>query len=135
MALSYYPRAGEVVLCHYDRTALGAEMIKSRPAVIVGPRLRRRGDLVGVVPLSTTRPVSLEAYHCEIVLDRPLPKPFDAPVMWAKCDMYSSVSLLRLDRFKAARGGNRQWTTGRVDESQLVALRAAVLYGLGFSKP
>ena len=50
MALSYYPSIGEIVLCDY-RGFIEPEMIKTRPVVVVSPRLRRRGNLIGVVPL------------------------------------------------------------------------------------
>lgn len=135
MTLSYYPRPGEIVVCSYDQTTIAPEMCKARPAVVVGPRLRQRGRLVTVVPLSTSVPASIEAYHTQIELDVPLPPPFDAPVMWAKCDMVGTVSIDRLDRFKMPRdrrGGARQWCTGRVNNDHLRALKVAVLCGLGF---
>ena len=134
----YYPRCGEIIVCHYDRVAMGAEMIKSRPVVVIGPRLRRRGNLVGVVPLSTTEPAPVQDYHCRLELAMALPAPFDKAVMWAKCDMYGSVALERLDRFKVSpqhRGAPRQWRTGKVSDEQLAALRAALLHGLGFAQP
>jgi mRNA interferase MazF len=134
MPLSYYPNIGEIVLCDY-RGSVEPEMIKTRPVVVVSPRLRRRGNLVGVVPLSTTVPTSAEPYHCLIELDNPLPPPFDNPVMWAKCDMYSVVSMQRLDRFKEAKqrhGGARQWRVGKANAAQIIALKKAVLCGIGF---
>ncbi len=135
MPLSYYPRVGEILVCDYGHHAIEPEMTKARPVVVIGPRLRRRADLVGVVPLSTTAPNEMQDYHCRIELAQPLPPPFDSPVMWAKCDMFSSVSLARLDRFKEPRnryGGARKWMTGRVSREQLEALKSAVLRGLGF---
>jgi mRNA interferase MazF len=134
MPLSYYPNIGEIVLCDY-RGSVKPEMIKTRPVVVVSPRLRRRGNLVGVVPLSTTVPTSAEPYHCLIELENPLPPPFDNPVMWAKCDMYSVVSMQRLDRFKEAKqrhGGARQWRVGKANAAQIIALKKAVLCGIGF---
>jgi len=92
------------------------------------------GRLVTVVPLSTTEPDSVEDYHCKITLAQPLPEPFENPVMWAKCDMVSAVSLDRLDRFKEPRqryGGPRKWTVGRISAAQLKEVRCAVLCGLG----
>uniref|UniRef100_UPI0035CC40CE type II toxin-antitoxin system PemK/MazF family toxin n=1 Tax=uncultured Sphingomonas sp. TaxID=158754 RepID=UPI0035CC40CE len=136
MGLNFYPDAGMILVCHYDAIAPAPEMIKSRPVVVVGPRLRRRGRLAAVVPLSTTAPAEIEAYHCRITLAQPLPAPFDAPTMWGKCDMVSSVSLDRLDRFKEPRarhGGARQWRTGRLSPEQLAAVRVAVLRGLGWN--
>jgi mRNA interferase MazF len=134
MPLSYYPNIGEIVLCDY-KGFVEPEMVKTRPVVVMSPRLRRRGNLIGVVPLSTTAPSPAEAYHCLIELDNPLPSPFDNPVMWAKCDMYSVVSMHRLDRFKEAKqrhGGARQWRVGKANASQIMALKKAVLCGIGF---
>lgn len=134
MPLLYYPAAGDIVVCRYDEVVIDPEMRKARPVVVVGPRLRRRARLVTVIPLSTTVPNPIEGYHCRIELARRLPRPFDNPVMWAKCDMLSTVSLDRLDRFKEDRGrhgGPRRWTTGKVSPDQLREIRTAMLCGLG----
>lgn len=136
MSLSYYPSPGEIVLCDYGTGFIVPEMVKLRPVVIVSPRLRKRGDLVAVVPLSTTAPNPAEAHHCSIVLAAPLPKPFDAAQMWAKCDMVATVALSRLDRFRDGRapGGNaRRYTTGKVSAAQLVEIRKAILCDLGLA--
>lgn len=136
MPLLYYPSPGEIVVCHYDDQVIEPEMRKTRPVVVVGPRLRGRGRLVTVVPFSTTEPTSFYDYHCRIELTHSLPPPFDSAIMWAKCDMLAVVSLDRLDRFKEPKGrygGPRRWTTGRVSADQLTALRRAVLCGLGFA--
>jgi mRNA interferase MazF len=130
MALMYYPRPGEIVLCNYGGNVIHPEMDKRRPVVIVTPRLRRRGQLVGVIPLSTTAPNPIEDYHCSIVLQNTLPAPFDSQQMWAKCDMLATVSIDRLDRF---RGSGRTYTTGMLNPSQLKDVQTAVLCGLGLS--
>lgn len=138
MPLSYYPRPGEILVCHFDKSAIGAEMVKTRPVVVIGPRLRNRGHLATVVPLSTTDPDPIEAYHFELVLERSLPPPFDSPRMWAKCDMISVVSMLRLDRFKEPRGwhgGARKWTTGMLGQEQLDGVTKSVLAALGHVRP
>lgn len=134
MPLKYYPSAGEIVLCDYGTGFIAPEMVKLRPVVIVSPRLRKRSDLVAVVPLSTTPPNPAEHHHCSITLAVPLPKPFDAPQMWAKCDMVATVALARLDRFRDGRlpgGGPRRFTTGKLDAAQLIEIRKAILHGLG----
>ncbi|GGE24704.1 hypothetical protein GCM10011390_50190 [Aureimonas endophytica] len=136
MPLTYYPSAGEIVLCNYATGFVSPEMVKIRPVVIVSPRLRRRADLVAVVPLSTTPPNPAEPHHCELVLAVPLPAPFDRPQMWAKCDMVATVALSRLDRFRDGRapgGGGRRFRTGNVSPAQLVEIRKAILHGLGLS--
>ena len=134
MALSYYPSPGEIVLCDYGTGFVAPEMVKLRPVVIVSPRLRKRGNLVTVVPLSTTAPNPAESHHCSLTLAVPLPRPYNAPDMWAKCDMFATVALSRLDRFRDGRnagGGSRKFTTGKVTSEQLVAIRRAMLCGLG----
>lgn len=131
MALMYYPRPGEILVCDYRGGFQPPEMTKRRPAVVVSPRLRRRADLVGVVPLSTTEPNPVEAYHCRIEFENPLPQPFDSNVMWAKADMVSSVSFDRLDRFKYHAGGQRQYKSGMLSPEQLREIKVAVLCGLG----
>ncbi|QJR01060.1 hypothetical protein HH800_01910 [Sphingobium yanoikuyae] len=135
MALQYYPKEGEILVCDY--TGFSApEMTKSRPVIIVSPRLRRRSDLVTVVPLSTTAPQTIEDYHFRIELAVPLPPPFGAPEMWAKCDMISTVALTRLDRFKSVRrphGGARTWLSGQLTKPQILAVKRSLLCGLGLS--
>lgn len=136
MALTYYPSPGEVLLCDYGDNSpfQPPEMRKRRPVVVVSPRLRKRPDLIAVVPLSTSKPDPYCDHHCEIALVAPLPRPFDEPTMWAKCDMVGTVALSRLDRFKDGRnagGGARRFRTGKLDAVQLRNIRVALLYGLG----
>lgn len=134
MSLAYYPSPGEIVLCNYGTGFISPEMVKLRPVVIVSPRLRRRADLVAVVPLSTTPPNPAEAHHFGLELAVPLPVPFEEPQMWAKCDMVATVALSRLDRFRDGRvpgGGARRFRTGKVSAAQLVEIRKAILHGLG----
>lgn len=132
----YYPNQGEILLCNYGNNVIFPEMDKPRPVIVVSPRLRRRGNLVGVVPLSTTTPDVIEDFHCQIELSVCLPAPFDSPTMWAKCDMIATVSKDRLDRFKAGRkagGGSRLYSSGKLTAAQLRSVRMAVLCGLGLS--
>jgi uncharacterized protein YifN (PemK superfamily) len=133
MPLSYYPSPGEIVLCNYGTGFISPEMVKLRPVVVVSPRLRRRAELVAVVPLSTTPPNPAEPHHCSITLAVPLPKPFEEPQMWAKCDMVATGALSRLDRFRDGRmpDGSRRFRTGGVSATQLVEIRKAILHGLG----
>ncbi|MCA3598874.1 MAG: type II toxin-antitoxin system PemK/MazF family toxin [Methylobacterium sp.] len=136
MPLMYHPQPGEILLCNYDTGFLAPEMTKRRPIVVVSPRLRRRDNLLTVVPLSTTEPQPLEAHQCEIILTQPLPAPFNEPRMWAKCDMIATVAHQRLDRFRAGRrqgAVGRTYVSGRVDSAQLIAIRKAILCGIGLA--
>ena len=134
MGLKYYPRPGEILVCDYNTGFIEPEMTKRRPVVVISPRLRRRAGLVCIIPLSTTAPDPAEAHHCRLELASPLPRPFDSPVMWAKCDMLATVAHTRLDRFKAGRKeGARVFLSGALDADQLKAVKAAMLCGLGLS--
>jgi len=134
MALSYYPKLGEILLCNFHGFVV-PEMVKRRPVVIIVPRLTGRGDLVTIVPLSTTQPDRVMPFHARIELPQALPHPFSETTMWAKCDMVISVARTRLDRFKAGRvgtDGTRKFVSGAITDKQLADIRSAVLRGLGF---
>jgi uncharacterized protein YifN (PemK superfamily) len=95
MPLLYQPKAGSVVMCDFAGFVV-PEMIKVRPVVILA-RSPSNSRLVTVIPLSTTAPT----YHHELSAT-PLPGK-GRPTCWAKCDMVATVSLARLDRYKAGR--------------------------------
>ena len=134
MSLMYYPKLGEILLCDFSGFIV-PEMVKRRPVVVIVPRLSGRGDLVTIVPLSTTTPNPQMAYHVKLTLSQTLPSPFSAQQMWAKCDMAMPIARVRLDRFKDGRtssGGKRKFVSGNVSAEQLTDIRTAVLRGLGF---
>jgi mRNA interferase MazF len=133
MPLSFHPSPGTLLVCDYTTGFRAPEMVKRRPVVVISPRLRHRNNLVAVIPLSTTAPPSILPYHACIQLARPLPKPFDTPVMWAKTDMIATVGFDRLDRFRLPRtGAGRKYEIRQLDDAQLLAVRKALLHGLGF---
>lgn len=76
MPLKYYPRAGEILVCDYPNDMRVPEMIKTRPVIVVSPRLRGRGNLIIVVPPSATKPATIMPYHFELTLPSPLPSPW-----------------------------------------------------------
>jgi mRNA interferase MazF len=136
MTLMYHPAPGEVLLYNYNTGFISPEMIKIRPVIVVSPRLRRRDNLVAVVPLSTTEPNPLEPHQCEIELAVLLPPLFHATKMWAKCDMLATVSRARLDRFRAGRQqgmGARSYVSGQISAEQLISVRKSILCGLGLT--
>jgi uncharacterized protein YifN (PemK superfamily) len=129
MALKFHPKPGTILMCNYAGFVV-PEMVKRRPCIVVSPRLRHRDRLCTVVPLSKLAPSPLEAYHHEITLQRPLPAPFDAPTMWAKCDMLATVSFDRLDLIKVAR---RMYIQPTLPTSDIEAIRACILHALGMT--
>ena len=127
MPLTFQPRPGTVVMCDFVGNVL-PEMVKVRPVVVVA---RNRGNrhLVTVVPLSTTAPVTMAAHHHQLDAN-PLPGR-EKVTCWAKCDMISTVSLSRLDRYKVA---PRRYVAPRLPTADLVAIKAAIAKALGLGE-
>jgi uncharacterized protein YifN (PemK superfamily) len=123
MAMLSQPRPGNVVICDY-RGFVVPEMIKVRPAVVIA-RNRKNRRLVTVVPLSTTEPDALEDHHHPLTKN-PLPGR-EAISCWAKCDMLTTVSLGRLDRYKIGRG---QYAVPMLPADDFAAIRRAVAKAL-----
>jgi uncharacterized protein YifN (PemK superfamily) len=108
-------------------------MVKRRPAVAISPRLPHRDGLCAVVPLSTTPPARELPYVVHLRLATPLPAPFDAPEMWAKCDMVATVGFCRLDLFRTERdaSGRRKYLQPKLDRTDFERIQQGVLAGLG----
>ncbi|HVY34087.1 MAG TPA: type II toxin-antitoxin system PemK/MazF family toxin [Caulobacteraceae bacterium] len=123
MALAFQPRPAQVVMCDFVGFVV-PEMVKVRPVVVLA-RNRKNRQLVTVVPLSTTAPTALEAYHHELSVN-PLPGRA-AVTCWAKCDMLATVSLARLDRYKVSK---RQYVVPAVADADFEAIRRAVVNAL-----
>ena len=101
------------------------EIIKARPIVILSPQHIERHKLYTVIPLSTTAPDPVEKYHHKLAKD---PIPNSNVEVWAKCDMISTVSVDRLDRFKVGRGA---YKTSAISAEDLDAIRVCIRYALG----
>src|SRR5262245_26638142 len=97
MPLKFHPKTGTIVVCNFDTGFRPPEMFKRRPSVVVSPQTSSRGQLCTIVPLSTTPPTPVRAYHRELIICPPLPHPWNKREMWAKCDMVFSASFERLD--------------------------------------
>lgn len=127
MAISYYPRAGAILVCDLSDFR-PPEMDKVRPVMIVGPRLPNRGRLVTIVPLSTTKPDRVLPFNVMLSKNYHPSEP-DQPGVWAKCDMVLNVCVDRLDGFKV---GRRKWEHPVASAEDLENVRKGVLHGLGF---
>jgi uncharacterized protein YifN (PemK superfamily) len=108
-------------------------MIKTRLAVVVSPRLRKRDQLCTLVPLSTTPPVEAQKYHCLIRFDRRLPKPWEAQDCWVKADMLSTVSFARLTPIGVGRDheGKRKYIYPKVKDEEFQRIMECVQHALG----
>jgi uncharacterized protein YifN (PemK superfamily) len=123
MVMLYQPRPGNVVMCDY-RGFVVPEMVKVRPVVVIA-RNRKNRRLVTVVPLSTTEPDLLEDHH-HALANNPLPGRKTISC-WAKCDMVTTVSLGRLDRYKVGRG---QYAVPVLPADDFEAIRRSVAKAL-----
>jgi len=133
MALPYYPEIGTIVICDYHGFVT-PEMTKRRLAVVVSPRFRGRENLCTIVPFSTTAPVPEMPYHYLLHMVTPLPPPNNSLQQWVKGDMFSTVSLNRLDLpHQKDFAGKRQYITRVVGAADLANIRKCVLHALGFS--
>ncbi|SEH93558.1 type II toxin-antitoxin system PemK/MazF family toxin [Pseudomonas asplenii] len=125
MPLKYQPKEGSVLICDFSGF-VAPEMVKQRPVVILRKH-PHNSRLVTVVPLSTTAPEKLCAYHVEL----PCYLAGDSQKSWAKCDMLYTVSIDRLDRIKTkSRHGMRQYEIMTMNVEHFTAVKAAVLAGL-----
>ncbi|MFG6282892.1 type II toxin-antitoxin system PemK/MazF family toxin [Sphingomonas sp. S6] len=131
MPLPYHPKPGTIVICDYSTGFRPPEMIKRRLAVTISPKLKRRNDLVTVVPLSTTAPVPTESWHVEMPED--IPEPWGPGPRWAKCDMVATVGYARLNlpHSKHPVTGARRYHQIEIDPAQVDRLRRAVAAAIG----
>jgi uncharacterized protein YifN (PemK superfamily) len=109
------------------------EIVKRRPVVVVHVH-KRNAKLVAVVPLSTTPPDRIEAYHY-CLRQNPLPD-MPAAGVWAKCDMVAVVSIDRLELVRSGRrlpDGRREYLLPKVGIEQFDAIRKGMVSGLGLA--
>ena len=94
-ALPFHPSPGDILICDYTTGFKPPEMVKRRLCVVVSPKLKRRNDLVSVVPLSETTPEPVENWHHRVNL---ISRSWGNGPRWAACDMIATVSYARLSR-------------------------------------
>ena len=134
MAIKFHPEQGTIVICDF-KGFVPPEMVKRRPAVIISPRLRNRGKLCAIVPLSTTPPKQIASYHYKLHVDPVLPEPYNANFHWVKADMVYTVSFDRLHLpFDGKDGsGKRNYDVRVIDKSDLIKIQQCLLHGLGLT--
>ncbi len=112
-------------MCDFGTGFKPPEMVKTHPVVVMS---RRNDQLAIVVPLSATKPVKFEAWHCEMD-PASLPESLRNVQCWAKVDMVTCVALWRLDRFKAGKcptTGKRLYVAHNVTAADLAQIRQAL---------
>lgn len=129
MAIGFHPKAGMILICDF-RGYRVPEIVKVRPVVVISPNHLVRSGLVTVVPLSTTAPKPILAYHVSLG-ENAVPGQRDIEV-WAKCDLLATVSFGRLDRIRLP---GRKYVVGRVSKQQVKMMRIAAARSLGLDIP
>jgi uncharacterized protein YifN (PemK superfamily) len=133
MAIQFHPQPGTILICDFQGMQ-EPEMVKRRPVVVISPRLRNRGNLVSVVPLSSTRPDDSYPYHHQLRFEPPLPAPYDDPTCWVKGDMVYTVAFYRLfvpQLGKDPKTGKRQSDIRVLTDGELTSVMSCVLNGIG----
>lgn len=135
MSLKHCPAVGAILMCEFPSCFSAPEMVKTRPVVVLSPRIKGREGLVSIVPLSTTPPNPAEAHHCQVPIHL-LPKSLQATctASWAKCDLVYTLSLSRLTLVQGKRDpktGKRAYEQAKVDLATLQNLRRCAAIGLG----
>ena len=134
MAIQFALPPGTIVLCDYSMGGFRPpEMVKTRPAIIISPRLRHRDGLCSVVPISGTFDGAELPYIVRLQFPRPLPYPFPNDVFWAKCDMIATVGFGRLDMFHTDRDqtGRRKYLRPELSLGQMDEVRNGIRHALG----
>lgn len=132
MAIHFHPDQGTIVICDFNGFK-EPEMTKRRPAIVVSPRFRDRGNLCCVVPLSTTAPKPVMPYHYRLYMPEPLPAPYESDMHWVKADMLYTVSFDRL--FLPSTGkdasGKRVYDIRVISKTELQSIQCCILHGIG----
>lgn len=134
MAIKFHPEPGTILVCDFDGMKF-PEMQKRRPAIVISPRLKNRGGLCTVVPLSTTDPKKIEPYHYRLHTIPPMPAPYNSASHWVKADMIYTVSFERLFLMFDGKdaNGKRIYDQRIIDAADLLKIRACVLHALGMT--
>lgn len=121
MTLPYLPYQGEILVCDFDDSAIGAEMIKRRPVVVISRHEAHRLKLCTVIALSTTPPNPVESWHYNMPHLRVTGWSANSGV-WAKCNMISTVSIDRLNKPYIKLRSGRKYISHNLDKPDIDAI-------------
>ena len=124
--IKFSPKAGQIFICDFKGFEV-PEMVKTRPVIVISPKLPHRSQIVTIVPISLTPPIHKLPFAVNLAKNYS-PDSDDADC-WAKCDMIMNLRLQRLSGFKI---GRRKYTYPQLTPSDLQNVKSGVLSGLGF---
>lgn len=137
--MEYPPDRGSIIIVNFELqgVALLPEMRKTnRPCVVVQNNKLERGQLVTIVPLSTSSPEPPEKQHHQMhhLSFRDWPIEWDAQGLprWAKCDYIATVSLARCTLpYRKLRFEGRRYIKVKAIKADIEAIDRCVLWALG----
>jgi mRNA interferase MazF len=97
MGISEHPIQGSIVSVHYGEGFKEPEMVKTRLAVVLTPRISGRPLLCTIVPLSLSNPEPPMPYNARINIPFMLPEKWGNQERWIKGDMVNAVGFHRID--------------------------------------
>ncbi|MEJ1471927.1 MAG: type II toxin-antitoxin system PemK/MazF family toxin [Candidatus Sedimenticola sp. (ex Thyasira tokunagai)] len=138
MPLTYHPKPGTILMCDFSEGFKEPEMVKNRPVIVISPKLKRRGNLATVVCISTSKPPTMEPYHCEIPrVMLPNTGFFQGKPSWVKGDMVYTVGFHRLNlvklKTKCPRTGKRLYDTRLLGPEKMKEVYSCVLCAMNLN--
>ena len=132
--ISFHPAQGSILIC--DFTAFREpEMTKRRPVIVVSKPIVARPGLCTVVPLGSGEPEVLLPMHYKIIIDTPLPPPYNDPFHWVKGDMIYALGFDRLFLpYRGKIGGKRDYDCRVISSDQLARVQKCIMAGIGIMK-
>jgi mRNA interferase MazF len=133
MAIQFAPAQGTIVTVDFDQGFRAPEMVKRRLAIVISPRIKERGQLLTVVPLSMTVPAKVMPYHCQIDIPFALPAFWGQQKRWVKGDLVNAVGFHRVDLLAMGKdlNGKRIFQTAVLPAVLLQRVQQCVLHSLG----
>ena len=135
MGLKSHPNPGTVVTVNYHPGFREPEMVKTRLAVVLSPKIKARVRLVTVVPLSLTHPEKVLPFHRKIDIPFALPPGWGNRERWIKGDMINAVGFHRVDLLRLGKDGSgkRIYQLKTLPDDMMREVRRCVLHGMGLS--
>lgn len=135
MAIAEHPPQGSIVVVDYSAGFKEPEMVKTRLAVVLSPKIVNRPRLCTVVPLSASEPEPKMPYNRQIEIPFQLPRSWGNIPRWIAGDMVNAVGFHRVDllRMGKDRGGKRIYQMAALPPDLFKLVRTCALHGMGLS--
>lgn len=124
--IDWQPQAGQILICHFGLGFQPPEMVKTRPVIVISPKVAPWTKLCIVVPISSVAPNPVLDYHFK--LPKGLVPSEKYEESWIKGDTIMAVGCHRLDRIKT---GFRNYVSPVAPGEVLREVKRCVLHAVG----